>query len=146
MPLGLMLLDGEEPRTGGPLTFDTAYKKPGGIVLPVLRKPLYREDVDVFILRRDPVTGEIYETGPQSADEIPWTQPTHGPHIIPDAPTSEPAPVKDPPALPVLPPIAVDPGPNGVVHTMAPPTDAQSLTKPLLVAGAVVAALFLLRD
>ena len=152
MRLGMMLNDGES-RTGGDDTFTTYYKQPGGINLPYFRtKPLIEQDV--FISRIDPVTGEVYETGPRSADEIPAPEPRgglqyrlcpDGVNVFPDCPDSAP-----PNTIQPKPPVAVaDPPPttDGTVHTMSPSQDsAQSLTKPLLIAGAIVAGLFLLKD
>ncbi len=148
MRLGMMLTDGDEPRTGGPLTFAESYQRPGGISLPYLRSgggeemiaPTWTEGTNsptgwnVFISRVDPNTGEVYETsGPlPPTTNVPLTQINH----LDDAP---------PQTKPLITPLPGQPD-GDFTDTRAPEPPQQSLTKPLLIAGAIVAGLFLLRD
>jgi hypothetical protein len=140
MALGMMLTDGEEPRTGGPLTYDN-YSKPGGISLPYMRKPLYIDEIETRTIRVD-ANGNVYDTIDTPRPDIlveatiPWTQPTHGPHIVPDAPESAPAPVKDPVMSPEMPSGA----PVYTATGNAPGTDY----KPLIIGGAIIAGLYFL--
>jgi hypothetical protein len=166
MLLGMMINDGDEMRTGGPLTYDGAYKKPGGIVMPVIRTP-YEETWDTFIIRRDPVTGEIYEGGPR---EIPAPEPRGGLQyqLCPDGVNAFPDCPDSAPPRPKPPVMISDPGPisyaggsadfdeatgryrdpndprNSALDAAARPQS--SIPKPLLIAGAVALGFFLLKD
>lgn len=130
MRLGMMLNDGGGLHTDGSPTYDATYKRPGGIILPVIKKPSYEVGTDVFIIYRDPVTGEIYDSGPRTEEPIPKP---------PEPKTLETGNVDPNDGTPL--PIQVN-----VATTSPPRSEESSLIKPLLIGGAVVAAFLLLKD